>query len=58
MLAKFICDKLVPPTDKIVVFHAPNLRPFKKNKKLKPNKLGAITLIVFSFSLTFLLQKP
>ena len=48
--------KFEPPTNKFVVHQTPSLRPFKKKKKSKPNKLCAITSIWFLFPLTFWLK--
>ena len=51
-LCFFMLVKFLPLNERFVVLQAPNLKPFKKKKKLKTKRLCATTLIWFLFSLT------
>lgn len=39
MFAKFIFARFLPPIERFVVLHVPNLRPFRKKKEIKTEQI-------------------
>lgn len=57
IFAKFILVRFLFTIEMPMVLQDPDLTPFKNKKTSKPNRLWAVTLILFWFSLTFKLRK-